>query len=71
MAKAKKKSKKRGRVSRSGAGSFCVSSTRPGSGGKGLAFQVVCYKTQDAAIRAIPTRMRGAYNAMIYKKRAR
>ena len=64
-----KKRKGRRKAQRSGSGGICISTTKPGSGGRGLVFQVTCYKSQAAADKAFMTRKKGSYNAMMYRKR--
>lgn len=61
------KKKGRRKAKRSGQGSICISTTKPGP--KGLAFQVTCYKSQAAADKAFMTRKKGSYNAMMFRRK--
>lgn len=69
---AKRKTKRRRRVSHSGRGSFCVTTTKPrkrgGKGRGGISFSTVCYGSQAKAADALVRRAKGSYTAMLHKR---
>lgn len=63
--------KRKRRVKKGGQGGVCISTAKPRPGGGRFVIQVTCYKTQQAADTAFKSRRKGAYNAMMFRRRGK